>query len=163
MDRGAWWAAVHGVAKIRVRLGDFTFTFHFHALEKEMATHSSVLAWRIPGTEEPGRRPSMGSHRVGNDWSDLAARFLLALKFYVLSYELAQPKQSSNWVLEQIQNITKEFDSCYSNISLILINLLLKNVIYIFDKLGFLLLDIRFRHFCPSSHRHHQTTTGFRT
>ena len=72
MDGGAWWAAVHEVAKSRTRLSDFTFTFHFHALEKEMATHSSVLAWRIPGTEEPGRRPSMGSHRVGHDWSDLA-------------------------------------------------------------------------------------------
>ena len=67
MDRGAWWAAVHGVAKSQTRLSDFTFTFHFHALEKEMATHSSVLAWRIPGTEEPGRLSSMGSHRVGHD------------------------------------------------------------------------------------------------
>ena len=73
MDGGAWWAAVHGVAKSRARLSDFTFTFHFHALEKEMATHSSVLAWRIPGTEEPCALPSMGLHRVGHDWSDLAA------------------------------------------------------------------------------------------
>ena len=73
MDGGAWWAAVHGVARSRTRLRDFTFTFHFHALEKEMETHSSVLAWRIPGTGEPGGLPSMGSHRVGHDWSDLAA------------------------------------------------------------------------------------------
>ena len=73
MDGGAWWAAVHGVAKSETRLSDFTFTFHFHALEKEMATHSSVLAWRIPGMGEPGGLPSMGSHRVGHDWSDLAA------------------------------------------------------------------------------------------
>ena len=73
MDGGAWWAAVHGVAKRRTRLSDFPFTFHFHALEKEMATHSSVLAWRIPGMGEPGGLPSMGSHRVGHDWSDLAA------------------------------------------------------------------------------------------
>ena len=65
MDGGAWWAAAHGVAKSRTRLSDFTFTFHFHALEKEMATHSSVLAWRIPGTEEPSGLPSMRSHRVG--------------------------------------------------------------------------------------------------
>ena len=72
MDGGAWWAAVHGVAKSRTRLSDFTFTFHFHALEKEMATHSSVLAWRIPGMGEPGGPPSMGLHRVGHDWSDLA-------------------------------------------------------------------------------------------
>ena len=64
MDGGAWWAAVHGVAKSRARLSDLTFTFLFHALEKEMATHSSVLAWRIPGTEEPSGLPSMVSHRV---------------------------------------------------------------------------------------------------
>ena len=67
MDGGAWWAAVHGVAKSRTRLSNFTFTFHFHALEKEMATHSSVLAWRIPGTGEPHGLPSMGSHRVRHD------------------------------------------------------------------------------------------------
>ena len=73
MDGGAWWAAIHGVEKSQTRLRDFTFTFHFHALEKEMATHPSVLAWRIPGTGEPGGLPSMGSHRVGHDWSDLVA------------------------------------------------------------------------------------------
>ena len=73
MDGGAWWAAVHGVAKSLTRLSDFTFTFHFHALEKEMATHSSVLALRIPGTGEPGGLPSMGSHRVGHNWSDSVA------------------------------------------------------------------------------------------
>ena len=72
MDGGAWQAAVHGVAKSRTRLSDFTFTFHFPALEKEMATHSSVLAWRIPGTGKAGGLPSMGSHRVRHDWSDLA-------------------------------------------------------------------------------------------
>ena len=67
MDGGAWWAAVHGVAKSLTRLSDFPFTFHFHALEKEMAAHSSILAWRIPGSGEPGGLPSMGSHRVGHD------------------------------------------------------------------------------------------------
>ena len=67
MDGGAWQAAVHGVAEGRTRLSDFTLFFHFHALEKEMATHSSVLAWRIPRTGEPGRLLSMGSHRVGHD------------------------------------------------------------------------------------------------
>ena len=72
MDGGAWWAAVYGVAKSQARLSNVTFTFHFHALEKEMATNSSILAWRIPGTEEPGGLPSMGLHRVGHDWSDLA-------------------------------------------------------------------------------------------
>ena len=123
MDGGAWWAAVHGVAQSRTQLSDFTFTFHFHALEKEMATHSNVLAWKIPGTEEPGGRvaksqtwlsdftftfhfhaleketathssvlawrisgpgepgglPSMGSLRVGPDWSDSAAAAAVAL------------------------------------------------------------------------------------
>ena len=64
---------MHGVAKSQTRLSNFSFTFYFHALEKEMATHSSVLAWRIPGTGEPGALPSMGSHRVRHDWSNLAA------------------------------------------------------------------------------------------
>ena len=73
MDGGAWRAAVRGLTKSRTRLSDFTFTFHFHALEKEMATHSSVLAWRIPGMGESSGLPSLGSHRVGHDWSDLAA------------------------------------------------------------------------------------------
>ena len=67
MDGGAWWAVVHGVPEGRTRLSNFTFTFHFHALEKEMATHSSVLAWRIPGMGEPGGLPSLGLHRVGHD------------------------------------------------------------------------------------------------
>ena len=67
MDGGAWWAAVYGVAKSRTRLSDFTFTFHFHALEKAMAPHSSTLTWRIPGTGESGELPSTGSHRVGHD------------------------------------------------------------------------------------------------
>ena len=67
MDGGAWWAAVHEVTKSRTGLNDFTFTFHFPALEKAVASHSSVLAWRIPGTGEPGGLPSMGSHRVGHD------------------------------------------------------------------------------------------------
>ena len=73
MVGGAWWAAVHGVAKTQTQLSDFTFAFHFHTLEKEMATHSSVVARRIPGMGEPGGLPSMGSHRVGQDRSDLAA------------------------------------------------------------------------------------------
>ena len=73
MDWGAWWAAVHGVAKSWTPLSGFTFTFHFHALEKEKATHCSVLVWRIPGMGEPGGLLSMGWHRVGHDWNDLAA------------------------------------------------------------------------------------------
>ena len=85
MDGEAWWAAVHGVAKSQTRLNDFTFTFHFHSLEKEMATRSSVLAWRIPWTEKPGRLQSMGSHRVGHDWSDLAA---VAVIIFLPSYAL---------------------------------------------------------------------------
>ena len=91
MDGGAWWAAVHGVAKSQARLSDITLTFHFHALEKEMAAHSSVLAWRIPGTGEPSGPPSMGSHRVGHDWSDLSAAVAAAycdFTFYVDLYPL---------------------------------------------------------------------------
>ena len=83
MDGGALWAAVHGVAQSRTQLSNFTFTFHFHALEKEMATHSSVLAWRIPRTGEPGGLPSMGSHRLGQDWSDLAAAATTDIQFFV--------------------------------------------------------------------------------
>ena len=86
MDGGAWKAAVHGVAKGGTWLSDFTFTFHFHALEKEMVTHSSVLAWRIPGTGEPGGLLSMGSHRVGHDWSDLAAAAAATVKPCYLFY-----------------------------------------------------------------------------
>ena len=82
MDKGVWWAAVHGVAKSWAWLRDFTFTFHFHALEKEMATHSSILAWRIPGVGEPGGLLSMGLHRVGHDWNDLAAAAELVINEY---------------------------------------------------------------------------------
>ena len=82
MDGGAWWAAVHGVAKSWTRLSAFTFTFHFHELDKEMVTHSSVLAWRIPGTGEPGGLPSMGSHRVGHDRSDLAAAAAAFIRYF---------------------------------------------------------------------------------
>ena len=93
MDGGAWWASIHGVAKIRTQLSDFTFTFHFHALVKEMGTHSSVLAWRMPGTVEPGELPSMGLHRVRHDRNDLAAankgilRTFLSLK-YIVNYHI---------------------------------------------------------------------------
>ena len=86
MDGGAWWAAVHRVMMSRTQLSDFTFTFHFHALEKERATHSSVLAWRIPGRGEPGGLPSMGSHRVGHNWSDLAAAAAAAADSMLMSY-----------------------------------------------------------------------------
>ena len=87
MDRGAWWAAVHGVARSRTRLSNFTF--HFHALEKEMANHSSVLAWRIPGTGEPGGLPSMGSNRVGHNGSDLAAAAAAALIQLVIQIHIS--------------------------------------------------------------------------
>ena len=73
MDEGAWWVTFHGVTKSRTQLSNFTFTFHFYALEKEMSTHSSILAWRIPGMEETGGLPSMGSHRVEHSWHNLAA------------------------------------------------------------------------------------------
>ena len=84
MGGGTWWAAVHAVAKSLTQLSNFTFIFHIHALEKEMATHSSVLAWRIPGMGEPGGLPSLGSHRVGQDCSDLAAAAHLALLYECL-------------------------------------------------------------------------------
>ena len=86
MDGGAWWAVVHGVAKSQTRLSDFPFTFHFHALEKEMATHSSVLAWRIPGTGESGGLPSMESHRVRQDWSNLAA---IAAAYFLILFAMS--------------------------------------------------------------------------
>ena len=106
MDGGAWWAPVHGVTESQTRLSNFTFTFHLHALEKEMATHSSALAWRIPGTGEPGGLPSMGSCRVGHDWSNLAevaaaswrkvCRLLNKLKT-----ELSHDLQSHSWAYIQ--------------------------------------------------------------
>ena len=80
MDGGAWKAAVHGVAEGRTWANGITFPFHFHALEKEMATHSSVLAWRIPGTGDPDGLLSMGSHAVGHDWSNLAAAAAMQIK-----------------------------------------------------------------------------------
>ena len=86
MDGGAWWAAVHGAAESWTRLSNFTFTFHFHALEREMATHSSVLAWRIPGMGQPGGLPSLGSHRVGHDRSDLTAAAAAACPLLALNY-----------------------------------------------------------------------------
>ena len=128
MDRGAWWAAVHGVAKSRTWLSNFTFTFHFHPLEKAMATHSSVLAWRIPGTGEPGGLLSMGSHRVGHDWSDLAAACLKIISIMIrIQSEImhSTKKQGNNnfngtrqsteanyeinWMLESTNRILKQW------------------------------------------------------
>ena len=91
MDGGAWYAVVRGVAKSLTRLSDFPFTFHFHTLEKEMATHSSVLAWRIPGTVEPCGLLSMGLHRVGHDWSDLAAAAAVGSKTLITPVSLQLP------------------------------------------------------------------------
>ena len=95
MGAGAWWAAVHGVAKTRTWLSDFTFTIHFHALEKDMATNFSVLAWRIPGTGKPGWLPSMGSHRVEHDWSDLAAAVFSTL-FILSSVQFSRSVMSNS-------------------------------------------------------------------
>ena len=119
MDGGAWWAAVHGVAEGWTRLSDFTFTFHFHALEKEMATHSSVLAWRIPGMGEPGGLPSLGSHRVGHDGSDLAAAaaaaaastlslsisYSVILHLYLIYGSCIPVKESPQWRVERSSGI----------------------------------------------------------
>ena len=103
---GAWWAAVHGVVKSQTRLRDFSFTFRFHALEKEMATHSNVLAWRVPGTEEPSGPPSMGSHRVGHDWSDLAAAAAYSTgnstRYSVISY--MGKESEKEWIRVDIYN-----------------------------------------------------------
>ena len=99
MDGGAWWAAVHGVTKSQTRLSDFTFTFHFHALEKEMATHSIVLAWRFLGIGEPGGLLSMGSHRVRHDWSDLAAGICLLLFRPIHSYSSGLHFKSRMWLI----------------------------------------------------------------
>ena len=102
MDRGVWWATVHRVAKSWTRLSNFTLTFHFHALEKEMATHSSVLAWRIPGTGEPGGLSSLGSHRVRHDWSDLAAAaFVYVLSLYLSYYFQIEIQFLENWDMSQ--------------------------------------------------------------
>ena len=106
MDGGAWSGEVHGITKSQTRLSDFTFTFHFHALEKEMATHSSVFAWRIPGMGEPGGLPSMESHRVGHDWSDLAAAadlFMNGWKFYSI-------EEQNTWRIEQRIDFGKSQD-----------------------------------------------------
>ena len=110
-------AAVHGVAESRTRLSDFTFTFHFHALEKEMATHSSVLAWKIPGMAEAGGLPSMGSHRVEHDWSDLAAEaVLLRSKLCLVTPSCTAPWWfSSGSKLELLQS-----SSCLFSLLLIL-------------------------------------------
>jgi len=103
MDGGAWWAAVHGVDKSWTRLSDFTFTFPFHALEKEMATHSSVLAWRIPGTGEPVELPPMGSHRVGHDWSNAAAAAEVRLGVKKTRYCHAKDLEKISWCWERLR------------------------------------------------------------
>ena len=111
MDGGAWWAAVHGVAQSRTQLSDFTSTFHFHALEKEMATHSNVLAWRIPGMGKPGGLLSMGSHRVRRDWSDLAAVAYLYIRFLNMKHN--KFVLSTGWrnLLEHVDFLVSEFQA----------------------------------------------------
>ena len=117
-DRGAWWAAVHGVAKSQTRLSDFIFTFHFHALEKEMATHSSVLAWRIPGKGEPGGLPSMGSHsRTWLKWlsssSSSNPSYAEELSFSSLNMEINFPflhwvVSATNWHFSRALPMTEQ-------------------------------------------------------
>ena len=115
MDRGAWKAAVHRVPEGPIRLSDFTFTFHFHALEKEMATHSSVLAWRIPGMGDPGGLPSMGSHRVRHDWSDLAVNDQAAYRGCPSAWQL---------LIKWLTGANEVADRCWSTGSQVLIKLL---------------------------------------
>ena len=130
MDGGAWWAAVHGVTKSQTWLSNFIFTFHFHALKKEMATHSSVLAWRIPGMGEPGGLPSMGSHRVGHNWSDLVAAVaawtgLEIYKQWIRKYG-QEPKTIRYvlklWTLGSYQKFTTIILTIVGNILLLKIN-----------------------------------------
>ena len=104
MGGGAWWAAVHGVAESQTRLSNFPFTFHFHALEKEMATHSSVLAWRIPGRGEPGGLPSMGSHRVRHDWSDLAAAAVSTDNCFFMGKPMEQERNTDKNAINKDKN-----------------------------------------------------------
>ena len=105
MDGGAWKAAVHGVTKSRTQLSDFTFTFYFHALEKEMATHSSVLAWRIPGTGEPGGLLSMRSHRVGHNWSDAEAAAAAEAEYIIRNAGLDEAQAGIKIARRNINNL----------------------------------------------------------
>ena len=137
MDGGAWSAAVHGVVRSRTRLSDFTFIFRFHALEKEMATHSSVLAWRIPEMGEPGGLPSMVSHRVRHDWSDLAVAAVHSVAPVYLSTFLLflfQSKRTNCLVITHAFSfvpLAMSFHLCLSFISIFLLfSVLFKNVPY---------------------------------
>ena len=112
MDGGAWKAAVHGVTEGQTQLSDFTFTFHFYALEKEMATHSSVLAWRIPATEKPGGLPSMGSHRIGHDWSDLAAAAAAGQQRKQRQLPLVSCQTQGTQTLYNLQRVFSPAPSC---------------------------------------------------
>ena len=118
MDGGAWWAAVHGVTKDQTWLSDFTFTFHFHALEKEMATRFSVLAWRIPGTVEPDGLLSMGSHRVGHDWSNLAAAAEPRCELRMSTFRVwrAQGRLWKEQILGEISEVSQNLRSLMSEV-----------------------------------------------
>ena len=125
MDRRSLVGCIHGVTKSRTWLSDFTFTFHFHTLEKEMATHFSVLAWRIPGTKEPGRLPSMGSHRVGHDWSDLAAAACPLREYAIQPFHSVSPTSPPALYLSQHQRLFQWVNSLHQVAKVLELKLLL--------------------------------------
>ena len=125
MNGGAWSAAVHGVVNSRIWLSDFTRTFHFHALEKEMATHSSVLAWRIPGMGAPGGLPSMRSHRVGHKWSDLAVAVAGSLTIKTPCNSFKNKVMRLNLIIELLSNLKEKYMKSSHKLSISVFKLLL--------------------------------------
>ena len=150
MDGGAWWAAVHGVAKSQTRLSDFTFTFYFHALEKEMATHSIVLAWRIPGSGEPRGLLSMGSHRVGHDkqlssssrWLVILSIFSCVCWLFVCLLFFGELGSSGQFLIGFVILMSSCLNSLYILIIYPLLNMSFKNIFSHLVSYFFILLTV---------------------